>query len=238
MKQALADPGKAAEAWNDDQWLWRFVRNPDENLAEDRRLEKGVLSQVILGAVARSAEPQSDRLLALRWHEAAERLGWQNKQLPGGPGKPERDRVKQAWSNAQTYWSNYGQRNSASLGGLPGKLAGLPKLAQTSAAPAEALLASYAWLAKQSAAAQLLQAEALSHAGQKLQAEAALNKLLADVDGLKAVDWGPIRTAVGDKNRGSFDETRSDFDVDRGGTAEWTRHAALLRLAALKRPQS
>jgi hypothetical protein len=233
LRMALTDPATADKAWNEDPWIWRFVRNPEET--DDRDLKKQTLSEVILAAVARPAEPESDRVLALRWQETAERLAVQIKAVQAGDGLDAlHKRRKQALSNAQTYWSNYGQRNTTSLGAFPAKAGSVTVKGAT--APPLDTLAYYARNAKRSAASQLLQAEALEFAGQTPQAQAVLAKLLGELETLKnGVDWLAIRTAVGDKGRKAFEEIHDDL-TRTGGTADWTRHAVLLRLARLKGP--
>jgi len=55
---------------------------------------------------------ECDYLLALRWQEKAERCKYSVQMQQGGGANGVRHRDPDAWISAQTFWSNYGHRNT------------------------------------------------------------------------------------------------------------------------------
>jgi len=242
---ARGDAAKIAELWGEDQALMQMIVAPDEEPRNAKDAPKGILSYIVLRAVAKPMQMECDYLLALRWQEKAERLQVQLQLQQGGGANGLRTATRDAWISAQTFWSNYGHRNSLAVN----KFLENVKSVRQQATPAPLLAAMtldyYAWMLREAAAVKLLQARARERHGQRDGAKEILENVVTELTMLEGdlkqsselaelrpilVDSAP--PAQRETVRKTFDEVSADLGPT--GSLFWLRYSALLRLAQLR----
>jgi hypothetical protein len=242
-----AKQGRIQDAFNEDQWLLETINNPDDK-SVSQNLRPKILSYIVLRAVKSPLQFESDDLLALRWHEKAERLQVHYELLAAGNAadlekRGVRDKVRVAWEAAVT-------RGEAPT--LPGTLA-LEAWQTAVQAGGDLVKTGYAQLAtdlveyhlqciRRATAARLLLVRALEKTPNKLgRAKEVLEKVQADLvdlekqitrNSLAAVLSQPAPVTQRDEIGNAI--ARMVADCGPGGSLFWMRYAAALRLGQLK----
>ena len=194
------DPAMIAAIWDEDYWLGHLLTAPDDDPSSPKQVPKGLLSEMVLAATAEPLRQQCAFLLALRWHEKAERLRAQAAQMVAAKATAaEIDSAKvaalDAWASAAQCWGAYSHENPLTAEHLRTRMDGLAQRAKQGEAPwATSLRQHLGWLVRQGAAGRLLQAQALEQSGKKPAAAATLNRLISDLNALESepnLDIGP-----------------------------------------------
>jgi hypothetical protein len=242
-----ADPAKLNEILAEDQWLLQVVNRPDEELSNPKQVPKRILSYIILRALSKPLQVETDYLLALRWQEKAERLQVQYELIAGGNAtdaerSKAREKVLQAWGPAVSYWQSNARAGMLSAEAWQAALQAANDMAKLGWHQFGAEQMEYhVELIRQAAAAQLLRARALEKTNAK-EAVGVLQKLQADLTALeKQANWvqlraelqSPARPDHRDAIRKTLGQMEADFGP--GGSLAWFRHAAAVRQAQLQR---
>ena len=240
---AKNDGATINQIWSEDQWLRQLVSEPDDEPANPRQTPKKLLSDLVLGAVSEPFHLQCEYLLALRWHELAERLQVQTT-LKAASNAERSTKAKQdarsAWTNANSWWSGFGHDNPLSVDAWQARMAAVKTHLKSNRHPSPAGLLDYdAKLLREAAAARLLRVEALEALGEQDAAQIILKQLVADLTALEkavALDrprWQPfINAAAGplrDTLAASLNGVTADFAPN--GSLYWMRYTAILKMA-------
>jgi hypothetical protein len=236
-----ARQGRHQEVFAEDPWLAQVVGDPDDNQAV-KGFGPKTLSYVVLRAVYKPLQYQTDYLLVQRWREKAERLQVQLQLLAGGSaGDAERarlrDKAKEAWQAAVSYGEAPGLAAALTPATWKTALDAAAGLAPTSSAPLSVDLVEFQvqWIRK-AAAVRLQQAAALERSGKRGQAASVLEKLQSDVDLLeKRVTRDNLRATIVQPAAPTLREElgkgidRLAADCGPRGSLWWMRYAAAVR---------
>jgi hypothetical protein len=191
------DNAQISEIWSEDQWLRQLVGEPDDEPANPRLVPKKILSDMVLRALSEPMQLKCDYLLALRWHELAERLQVQaGRGAAGNAGRVAKAKqdAKAAWTNANSRWSGYEHDNPLSAETVRARMETARKYMQANKPLAVGLLEYQDRVVREGVAARLTRARALEALGQNDVAGAALKRLeneLAALESQKLADFSP-----------------------------------------------
>jgi hypothetical protein len=237
------NPNRILELWVEDQWLNAMLANPDEEIGNRNPLPRTLLSYIVLRALVEPLHSEVDYLLALRWHDKAERLQVKIRQLKvagAQPGKADDD-LKEAWATTMDSWDTYGHAEIFTPDALKERAAAVEKLSDVSKSKqlGADLLGYQADLFRQAAAARLQFAQSLVHNDKKAEARVVLEKLVVDLNAFLSKNKEEWEKPRGMLVNGASTELQSQVekiyaDLGPQGSFVWIRYSAKLQLQRSK----
>jgi hypothetical protein len=230
---------KILEFWVEDEWLNAMLAKPDDEIGNRNPLPRTLLSYIVLGGLAEPLRSEVDYLLALRWHEKAERLQVKIRQLKGAgvqTGKADDD-LNAAWATTMDSWDTYGHAEIFTPDSLKERAGAVEKLSEVSKSKqlGADLLGYQGALFRQAASARLQFAQALVQNDNKPQARVALEKLVADLSAFLAKnkeEWekprGLLVNGAGAELLTQVEKIYADLGPQ--GSLAWIRYSAKLQL--------
>lgn len=165
--------------WSEDQFLLFLLMPGNEDQELPRHLKPDILSFLVLKAANQPVRERQNYLLALYWREKAERFEQQIHEMQAAQRKPSqnlRAHAANAWGNAVDWSAKYNSAAPLTPEAIDNQLQHLQQRWQEADLDIQALEQFFKQL-HLSAAAYLLQAEALEQAGTPAKAQQVRQRL-------------------------------------------------------------